>query len=58
MPISDDLELQRDIEAATGLDLGSGKGKGKGKGKRSNLTNIKAAQNTVRNRLEKKVFNK
>ncbi|MCJ8733852.1 hypothetical protein PDJAM_G00228580 [Pangasius djambal] len=62
-----DPELMREIEAATGEDLGSsktyGKGKkaGKGKGKKRkhpNLTDLKQAANTSRSRLEKKVFNK
>ncbi|XP_056099045.1 UV-stimulated scaffold protein A [Rhinichthys klamathensis goyatoka] len=62
-----DPELMRDIEAATGEDLGSsrayGKGKkGRGKGKRKrkfpNLTDLKQKANTSRSRLEKKVFNK
>ncbi|KAI5624773.1 UV-stimulated scaffold protein A [Silurus asotus] len=62
-----DPELMREIEAATGEDLGSsktyGKGKkgGKGKGKKRkypNLTDLKQTANTSRSRLEKKVFNK
>lgn len=62
-----DPELMREIEAATGEDLGSsktyGKGRktGKGKGKRRkhpNLTDLKQTANTARSRLEKKVFNK
>ncbi|KAK7138463.1 hypothetical protein R3I94_013935 [Phoxinus phoxinus] len=60
-----DPELMRDIEAATGEDLGSsrtyGKGKKGGKGKRRkypNLTDLKQNANTSRARLEKKVFNK
>ncbi|TSL89828.1 UV-stimulated scaffold protein A [Bagarius yarrelli] len=62
-----DPELMRDIEAATGEDLGSsktyGKGKkaGKAKGKKRkhpNLTDLKQTANTSRSRLEKKVFNK
>ncbi|KAI4887891.1 hypothetical protein NFI96_012470 [Prochilodus magdalenae] len=62
-----DPELMREIEAATGEDLGSsrmyGKGKkgGKGKGKKKkhpNLTDLKQTANTSRSRLEKKVFNK
>lgn len=57
----------REIEAATGEDLGSSKtfGKGKkgskGKGKKKkypNLTDLKQSVNTSRSRLEKKVFNK
>ncbi|XP_072898346.1 UV-stimulated scaffold protein A [Hemitrygon akajei] len=61
-----DPELMRDIEAATGADLGSSrceqKGKGKkGKGKKKkypNLTDLKQENNTARSRLEKRVFNK
>ncbi|KAL0973954.1 hypothetical protein UPYG_G00213380 [Umbra pygmaea] len=59
-----DPELMRDIELATGEDLGSSKtfGKGnKGKGKRKkkypNLSDLKKSGNTSRSRLEKKVFN-
>ena len=67
-----DKELIKDIEAQTGKDLGSkllekkekkGKNKAdKGKGKKSkkpesNLTNVKAANDNVRSRLEKKLFN-
>ncbi|XP_062903099.1 UV-stimulated scaffold protein A isoform X2 [Mobula hypostoma] len=61
-----DPELMRDIEAATGADLGSSrceqKGKGKkGKGKKKkypNLTDLNQENNTTRSRLEKRVFNK
>ncbi|KAJ8382473.1 hypothetical protein SKAU_G00032510 [Synaphobranchus kaupii] len=62
-----DPELMREIEAATGEDLGSSKtfGKGKkgakGKGKKKkypNLTDLKQSANTSRSRLERKVFNK
>lgn len=58
-----DPELMRDIEAATGQDLGSDrvgkKGKGKGKKKKfPNLSDLKQNANTARSRLEKKVFNK
>lgn len=61
-----DPELMREIEAATGADLGSSrydrKGKGKkGKGKKKkypNLTDLKQQSNTSRSRLEKRVFNK
>ncbi|KAM9412815.1 UV-stimulated scaffold protein A [Salvelinus alpinus] len=62
-----DPELMRDIELATGEDLGSSKtfrkgkkGKGKGKGKKKkypNLSDLKKGVNTSRSRLEKKVFN-
>ncbi|XP_070819383.1 UV-stimulated scaffold protein A [Chaetodon trifascialis] len=58
-----DAELMRDIEAATGENLGSDrlgkKGKGKGKKKKyPNLSDLKQSTNTTRSRLEKKVFNK
>ncbi|XP_026651522.2 UV-stimulated scaffold protein A isoform X2 [Zonotrichia albicollis] len=59
-----DPEFMREIEAATGLDLGSSKSNGKGqkkKGKKQkypNLTDLKQQANTSRSRLEKKVFNK
>ncbi|NWH66494.1 UVSSA protein, partial [Geococcyx californianus] len=59
-----DPEFMREVEAATGLDLGSSKnngkeGKKKGKKKKyPNLTDLKQQANTSRSRLEKKVFNK
>ncbi|XP_036069882.1 UV-stimulated scaffold protein A isoform X2 [Oryzias melastigma] len=58
-----DAELMRDIEAATGEDLGSdrlgGKKKKKGKKKKyPNLSDLKQSSNTSRSRLERKVFNK
>lgn len=57
-----DAELMRDIEAATGEDLGSerlGGKKGKGKKKKyPHLSDLKQSSNTSRCRLEKKVFNK
>nr|XP_019942015.1 PREDICTED: UV-stimulated scaffold protein A isoform X2 [Paralichthys olivaceus] len=56
-----DAELMRDIEAATGEDLGSHKVGKKGKGKKKkfpNLSDLKQSANTSRSRLEKKVFNK
>ncbi|XP_063045623.1 UV-stimulated scaffold protein A [Engraulis encrasicolus] len=63
-----DPELMREIEAATGEDLGSdktfgkgkkgAKGKGKKKKKYPGLTDLKQNANTSRSRLEKKVFNK
>ncbi|KAK3587499.1 hypothetical protein CHS0354_003642 [Potamilus streckersoni] len=68
VPDWQDPELLADIEAATGVDLGSkgkgkvrGKGKGKGKSKEKKypeLTDISAIQNTARSRLEAKVLNK
>ncbi|XP_067154443.1 UV-stimulated scaffold protein A isoform X1 [Apteryx mantelli] len=59
-----DPEFMREVEAATGVDLGSSKNNGKGgkkKGKKKkypNLTDLKQQANTSRSRLEKKVFNK
>uniref|UniRef100_A0A671V5M3 UV-stimulated scaffold protein A n=1 Tax=Sparus aurata TaxID=8175 RepID=A0A671V5M3_SPAAU len=56
-----DAELMRDIEAATGEDLGSDRVHKKGKGKKKkfpNLSDVKQTANTARSRLEKKVFNK
>ncbi|XP_037242739.1 UV-stimulated scaffold protein A isoform X2 [Falco biarmicus] len=59
-----DPEFMREVEAATGVDLGSSKSNGKGgkkKGKKKkypNLTDLKQQANTSRSRLEKKVFNK
>ncbi|XP_078079312.1 UV-stimulated scaffold protein A [Mustelus asterias] len=59
-----DPELMREIEAATGVDLGSSRydrksRKGKGKKKKyPNLTDLKQQSNTSRTRLEKRVFNK
>lgn len=56
-----DPELMRDIEAATGEDLGSNRVGKKGKGKKKkfpNLSDLKQTTNTSRSRLEKKVFNK
>lgn len=61
-----DPEFMREVEAATGVDLGSarysGKGKG-GKGKKKkkkypNLTDLKQQTNTSRSRLGKKIFDK
>uniref|UniRef100_A0A8B9ZDK3 UV-stimulated scaffold protein A n=1 Tax=Buteo japonicus TaxID=224669 RepID=A0A8B9ZDK3_9AVES len=59
-----DPEFMREVEAATGVDLGSSKNNGKGgkkKGKKKkypNLTDLKQQADTSRSRLEKKVFNK
>lgn len=56
-----DVELMRDIEAATGENLGSDRVGKKGKGKKKkypNLSDLKQSANTSRSRLEKKVFNK
>lgn len=49
----------RDIEAATGENLGSDRVGKKGKKKKyPNLSDLKQSANTSRYRLEKKVFNK
>lgn len=52
----------RDIELATGEDLGSDRAAKKGrKGKKKkypNLTDLKQSSSTSRIRLEKKIFNK
>lgn len=56
-----DPELMRDIEAATGENLGSDRIGKKGKRKKKkypNLSDLKQSVNTSRSRLEKKVFNK
>ncbi|XP_076878863.1 UV-stimulated scaffold protein A isoform X2 [Brachyhypopomus gauderio] len=54
-----DVEFMKEIEAATGEDLGSSKTYGKGKKRKyPNLTDLKQTANTSRSRLEKKVFNK
>ncbi|XP_016519913.1 UV-stimulated scaffold protein A isoform X4 [Poecilia formosa] len=57
-----DVDLMRDIEAATGEDLGSSQVRGKKrKGKKKkypNLSDLKQTSNTSRSRLERKVFNK
>ncbi|XP_068182055.1 UV-stimulated scaffold protein A isoform X2 [Antennarius striatus] len=56
-----DAELMRDIEAATGQDLGSGRVHQKGRGKKKkfpHLSDLKQSSNTSRHRLQKKVFNK
>lgn len=51
----------KDVEAATGVDLGSSRYSKKGKGKKKkhpNLTDLRERANTSRARLEKKVFAK
>uniref|UniRef100_A0A8C6XBZ2 UV-stimulated scaffold protein A n=1 Tax=Naja naja TaxID=35670 RepID=A0A8C6XBZ2_NAJNA len=62
-----DADFMREVEAATGVDLGSshfdrkgkgGKKKGKTKKKYPNLTDLKQEANTSRSRLGKRVFNK
>ncbi|KAI0222633.1 UV-stimulated scaffold protein A [Lamellibrachia satsuma] len=54
-PEWEDPELQREIQAATGVDLRR-KGKGKGRGKQSNLTDLRESGTSSRKRLEAKVF--
>nr|XP_045017583.1 UV-stimulated scaffold protein A isoform X1 [Jaculus jaculus]XP_045017584.1 UV-stimulated scaffold protein A isoform X1 [Jaculus jaculus] len=56
-----DPEFMKDVEAATGVDLGSSRYSRKGKGKKRkhpNLTDLRECANTARARLEKKVFAK
>lgn len=56
-----DPEFMKDVEAATGVDLGSSRYSKKGKGKKKkhpNLTDLRECANTARARLEKKVFAK
>uniref|UniRef100_A0A667XF32 UV-stimulated scaffold protein A n=1 Tax=Myripristis murdjan TaxID=586833 RepID=A0A667XF32_9TELE len=56
-----DVELMREIEAATGEDLGSSRLTTKGKGKKRkypNLSDLKQNANTARSRLQRKVFSK
>ncbi|KAG3277078.1 UV stimulated scaffold protein A, transcript variant X2 [Ictidomys tridecemlineatus] len=56
-----DPEFMRDVEAATGADLGSSRYSQKGKGKRKkhpNLTDLRERANTSRACLRKKVFAK
>ena len=54
-PEWEDPELQREIQAATGIDL-KRKGKGKGRGKSSNLTDLRESGSSSRKRLESKIF--
>ncbi|XP_069877761.1 UV-stimulated scaffold protein A [Dipodomys merriami] len=56
-----DPEFLKDVEAATGADLGSSRYSKKGKGKRKkhpNLTDLRERANTARARIGKKVFAK
>ncbi|XP_017394465.1 UV-stimulated scaffold protein A isoform X3 [Cebus imitator] len=56
-----DPELMRDVEAATGQDLGSSRYSGQGRGKKKrypHLTNLKAQADTARARIGRKVFAK
>ncbi|KAM5271923.1 UV-stimulated scaffold protein A [Ctenodactylus gundi] len=56
-----DPEFMKDVEAATGVDLGSSRYSKKGKGKKRkypNLTDVRERASTARARLEKKVFAK
>ncbi|XP_049486098.1 UV-stimulated scaffold protein A [Panthera uncia] len=56
-----DPEFMRDVEAATGVDLGSSGSSGRGRGKRRRrcgLTDLKQQADTARARIAKKVFAK
>ncbi|XP_053433772.1 UV-stimulated scaffold protein A isoform X2 [Nycticebus coucang] len=55
-----DPEFMKDVEAGTGVDLGSSRCRGKGKRKKKypNLTDLRAQANTARARIGKKVFAK
>lgn len=56
-----DPEFMRDVEAATGVDLGASRASGRGKGKRKKhpgLTDLKRQADTARARISKKVFAK
>lgn len=60
-PAWQDPEFMRDVEAATGVDLGSSRCGGRGKGgrrKHSGLTDLKRQADTARARIAKKVFAK
>lgn len=48
----------RDVEAATGVHLGSSRPGGKGRRRRSGLTDLKRQADTARARIAKKVFAK
>lgn len=53
--------MMRDIEAATGENLGSDQVSKIGKGKKKkypNLSDLKQSSSTSQSRLEKKIFNK
>ncbi|XP_023556073.1 UV-stimulated scaffold protein A isoform X2 [Octodon degus] len=56
-----DPEFMKDVEVATGVDLGSARCSGKGKEKRRKypkLTDVRAQASTSRARLKKKIFSK
>lgn len=56
-----DPEFMRDVEAATGVDLGSARAGRRGRGKRRRhpgLTDLKQRADTSRTRIAKKVFAK
>nr|XP_030732522.1 UV-stimulated scaffold protein A isoform X2 [Globicephala melas]XP_030732523.1 UV-stimulated scaffold protein A isoform X2 [Globicephala melas] len=57
-PAWQDPELMRDVEAATGVHLGSSRPGGKGRRRRSGLTDLKRQADTARARIAKKVFAK
>ena len=60
IPEWQDPEMLEDIRLATGVDLRitEAKKKKKKKNKESSLTELGAEENTVRKRLEKKIFNR
>ncbi|KAB1281978.1 UV-stimulated scaffold protein A [Camelus dromedarius] len=56
-----DPEFMRDVEAATGVDLGSSRSRGRGQGRRRKhpgLTDLRRQADTARARIAKKVFAK
>ncbi|XP_032488324.1 UV-stimulated scaffold protein A isoform X2 [Phocoena sinus] len=57
-PAWQDPELMRDVEAATGVHLGSSRPGGKGRRRQSGLTDLKRQADTARARIAKKVFAK
>ncbi|XP_022410525.1 UV-stimulated scaffold protein A [Delphinapterus leucas] len=57
-PAWQDPELMRDVEATTGVHLGSSRPGGKGRRRRSGLTDLKRQADTARARIAKKVFAK
>ncbi|TKC40864.1 hypothetical protein EI555_012637, partial [Monodon monoceros] len=57
-PAWQDPELMRDVEATTGVHLGSSRPGGKGRRRWSGLTDLKRQADTARARIAKKVFAK
>lgn len=55
VPDWQDPHLLNDIKAATGIDLKIPEKRSKGKKKKEGLTNLKQINNTVRQRLAKKI---